>query len=135
MAILFKFPRDRGSYCFFQKILARRMLKDDVNSSFPVVLRRVLNYALGYCVVDVFYSGPRGEVEIHYHFQRFRLLKDSDQCPGSAILRISSLYSGQIALVASLDFPQLLGDPSILRFARFLLSFSFLLPICDPGDF
>ena len=93
MAILFKFPRNRGSYCFFQKILARRMLKDDVNSSFPVVFRRVLNYALGYCVVDVFYSGRRGEVEIHFHFQRFRLLKDSDQCPGSAILRLSSLYA------------------------------------------
>ena len=30
---------------------------------------------------------------------------------------------------ASLDFPQLLGDLSILGFARFLLSFSFLLPI------
>ena len=35
----------------------------------------------------------------------------------------------QIAMVTSLDFPQLLGDLSILRFARFLLSFSFLLPI------
>ena len=60
-----------------KKILARRMLKDDVNSSFPVVLCHVLNYALGYCVVDVFYSDSRGEVEIHYHFQRFRLLKEA----------------------------------------------------------
>ena len=60
MAILIKFPRDRGSYCFFQKILARRMPKDDVNSSFPVALCHFLNYASGYCVVDVFYSGaPR----------------------------------------------------------------------------
>ena len=47
------------------------------NISFPVVLRHVLNYASGYCVVDVFYSGSRGEVEILYHFQRFRLLKEA----------------------------------------------------------
>ena len=53
------------------------MLKDDVNSSFPVVLYHVRNYASGYCVVDVCYSGPRGEVEIHHYFQRFRLLKEA----------------------------------------------------------
>lgn len=47
------------------------------NISFPVVLRHVLNYASGYCVVNLFYSGSRGEVEILYHFQRFWLLKEA----------------------------------------------------------
>ena len=46
-----------------------------------------------------------------------------------AFLRISSLYSGQIAMGALFDFPQLLSNVLILGFARFLLSFSFLLPI------
>ena len=55
--------------------------------------------------------------------------RGSDQCLGSEFLRISSLYSGPIAMGTSLDFPQLFGDLSILAFARFLLSFSFLLPI------
>ena len=47
------------------------------NISFPVVLSHVLNYASGYCVVNVFYSASRGEVEILYHFQRFWLLKEA----------------------------------------------------------
>ena len=51
------------------------------------------------------------------------------------LLLLLLLYSGQIAMVASLDFPQLLGDLSILRFARFLLSFSFLLPISIQETF
>ena len=35
----------------------RRMLKHDINNSFPVVLHHVLHYTPGVCVVDFFYSG------------------------------------------------------------------------------
>ena len=38
------------------------------NSSFPVVLRHVVNYASGHCIVGVFYSSSRGEVENLFHF-------------------------------------------------------------------
>ena len=46
----------------------RRMLKYDINNSFPVVLRHVLNYTSSICVVDFFYSGPRRKIQRHHNF-------------------------------------------------------------------
>ena len=46
----------------------RRMLKHDINNSFPVVLYHVLNYTSGVCVVDFFYSGPRRKIQMHHNF-------------------------------------------------------------------
>ena len=45
----------------------RRMLKYDINNSFPVVLCHVLNYTSGVLVVDFFYSGPRRKIQMRHN--------------------------------------------------------------------
>ena len=55
----------------------RRMLKYDINNSFPVVLHHVLNYTSGVCVVDFFYSGPRWKIQMHHNFYRFWLFREA----------------------------------------------------------
>ena len=41
---------------------------DIINNSFPVVFRHVLNYTLGVCVADIFYSGRRRKIQMHHNF-------------------------------------------------------------------
>ena len=57
-----------------QKLVVEALLS---GKDVMAVLPNGFGKSIIYQSFKVFYSGPRGEVEIHYHFQRFWLLKEA----------------------------------------------------------
>ena len=117
-AVVGKRCNGRSSHWFWEiDHISKLRSGKEFKSSFPIVLRHVLNYSSGYCVVVV----SRGEVEILYHFQDFGCWKrlGSMSKLGDSSYFLLIFWSNSNGRLARL---------SIAAICRFLALFAFSFP-------